>query len=142
MAKMEERLESLVARHEEINELMMRNDIVSDRKEMAKWGREQNELLPVVDTYNAYKKACQELEDAKRKEAQRRVLIEQEKARLIKENEDLLKSYYAKGYYKSVSSLENPNSINGSNTQSSYSYTNNSGNTSKAVMGSSYSSNY
>ena len=48
----------------------------------------------------------------------------------------------AKGYYKSVSSLENPNSINGSNTQSSYSYTNNSGNTSKAVMGSSYSSNY
>ena len=32
MAKMEERLESLVARHEEINELMMRNDIVSDRK--------------------------------------------------------------------------------------------------------------
>ena len=65
MAKMEERLESLVARHEEINELMMRNDIVSDRKEMAKLGREQNELLPVVDTYNAYKKACQELEDAK-----------------------------------------------------------------------------
>lgn len=65
MAKMEERLESLVARYEEINELMMRDDIVSDRKEMAKLGREQNELLPIVDTYNAYKKAVEGLEDAK-----------------------------------------------------------------------------
>ncbi len=65
MATMEERLESMVARHDEINDLMMRDDIVSDRKEMAKLGREQNELLPVVETYGAYKKAQAELEDAK-----------------------------------------------------------------------------
>ena len=65
MATMEERLESMVARHEEINDLMMRDDIVSNRKEMAKLGREQNELLPVVETYTAYKKAKDELEDAK-----------------------------------------------------------------------------
>ena len=50
-----------------------------------------------------------ELEEAKRIEAEQRVLIEQEKARLIKENEELLKNYYSKGYYKSVSSLQNPN---------------------------------
>lgn len=62
---MEERLESMVARHDEINDLMMRDEIVSDRKEMAKLGREQNELLPVVETYAAYKKAKEELEDAK-----------------------------------------------------------------------------
>lgn len=51
MAKMDERLESMVERYNEINELMMRSDIVSNRKEMAKLGREQNELTPIVETY-------------------------------------------------------------------------------------------
>lgn len=65
MATMEERLEAMVSRHDEINDLMMRDDIVSDRKEMAKLGREQNELIPVVETYAAYKQAKADLEDAK-----------------------------------------------------------------------------
>lgn len=62
---MDERLESIVARYHEINELMMRSDIVSNRKEMAKLGREQNELTPIVETYQEYKQAKEELEEAK-----------------------------------------------------------------------------
>lgn len=64
MAKMDERLESMVARYHEINDLMMRSDIVSNRKEMAKLGREQNELTPIVETYGEYKTAKADLEDA------------------------------------------------------------------------------
>ncbi len=61
---MDERLEAMVQRYEEINDLMMQSDIVSNRKEMAKLGREQNELTPIVDTYTEYKNAKNELEDA------------------------------------------------------------------------------
>ena len=64
MAKMDERLETMVERYNEINELMMRADIVSNRKEMAKLGREQNELTPIVETYGEYKQAKADLEDA------------------------------------------------------------------------------
>lgn len=146
--KEEERMENefkkkLMEKFKEDERLEQYNAIRRKQKELDLKNEIEKQWKLKLEQYQKQKEQeLQELEDAKRKEAQRRVLIEQEKARLIKENEDLLKSYYAKGYYKSVSSLENPNSINGSNTQSSYSYTNNSGNTSKAVMGSSYSSNY
>ena len=65
MAKMDERLEKMVERYREINDLMMQSDVVSDRKTMAKLGREQNELTPIVETYEEYKKAVDELEEAK-----------------------------------------------------------------------------
>ena len=64
MAKMEERLDSIVARYNEINEEMMKPDVVSDRKTMAKLGREQNELTPIVETYQEYKQAKSEYADA------------------------------------------------------------------------------
>ena len=64
MAKMEERLDKMELRYNEINELMMRSDIVSDRKQMSKLGREQSELTPIIETYNEYKNAKTELEDA------------------------------------------------------------------------------
>ena len=35
MAKMDERLEKMVERYREINDLMMQSDVVSDRKTMA-----------------------------------------------------------------------------------------------------------
>ena len=54
MAKMDERLEKMVERYREINDLMMQSDVVSDRKTMAKLGREQNELTPIVETYEEY----------------------------------------------------------------------------------------
>ena len=48
---MEDRLDSLVERYNEINELMMSSSVVSDRKQMAKLGREQTELIPIAETY-------------------------------------------------------------------------------------------
>lgn len=55
MAKMEDRLDSLVARLEEINEKMMDPTVVSDRRQMSKLGREASELTPIVDVYTEYK---------------------------------------------------------------------------------------
>lgn len=43
-----------------------------------------------------------DLEALKREEMAKREIIEREKERLIKENEDILKSYYSKGYYKTL----------------------------------------
>ena len=37
MAKMDERLEKMVERYREINDLMMQSDVVSDRKTMENW---------------------------------------------------------------------------------------------------------
>ena len=65
MSKMEDRLDSLVERYNEINELMMSSSVVSDRKQMAKLGREQNELTPIVETYAEYEQAKEEFEEAK-----------------------------------------------------------------------------
>ncbi|MDO4467050.1 MAG: peptide chain release factor 1 [Bacillota bacterium] len=65
MSRVEERLDSIVARYHEINDLMMQNEVVSDRKLMAKLGREQNEITPIVETYEEYKAVKQAVEDAK-----------------------------------------------------------------------------
>ena len=65
MSKMEDRLDSLVERYNEINELMMSSSVVSDRKQMAKLGREQNELTPIVETYAEYKQAKKNLKKQK-----------------------------------------------------------------------------
>lgn len=64
MSRMEERLDGMVERYNEINDLMMQPNIVSDRKQMAKLGREQSELNPIIETYNEYKNVKAELEDA------------------------------------------------------------------------------
>lgn len=65
MAKMEDRLDKLEARLEEINNQMMDPAVLSDRRTMAKLGREANELTPIVDTYNEYKKTRDGLEEAR-----------------------------------------------------------------------------
>ena len=65
MSKMEDRLDGMVERYNEINDKMMDNTIVSDRKAMAKLGREQRELTPIIEVYQEYKQAKQELADAK-----------------------------------------------------------------------------
>ena len=65
MATMEERLDAIVERYNAINDEMMKPDVVSDRKQMAKLGREQNELTPIVETYQEYKQAKSEYADAK-----------------------------------------------------------------------------
>ena len=59
-----------------------------------------------LQQYHAQKEQeLKDLEDQKRQEEARRYLIEQEKARLIKENEDVLKKYNTDAYTKLVSSL-------------------------------------
>ncbi|MCF0259123.1 MAG: peptide chain release factor 1 [Erysipelotrichaceae bacterium] len=65
MAKMEERLDKMVSRLDEINEKMMDPSVVSDRRQMSKLGREANELAPIVETYSEYRKAKDALADAK-----------------------------------------------------------------------------
>lgn len=46
-----------------------------------------------------------ELELQKQEEERKRYLIEAEKERLIRENEELLRSYFSKGYNKSLQTL-------------------------------------
>lgn len=65
MAKMEDRLDALAARLDEVNEKMMDPAVLGDRRTMAKLGREANELSPIIDVYNEYKSAKSALEDAK-----------------------------------------------------------------------------
>ena len=54
MSFMIERLEGMVNRYHEINEMMMIPEIVSNPKELAKLGKEQADLVQVVDTYTEY----------------------------------------------------------------------------------------
>ena len=51
------------------------------------------------------------LEKLKMEEEAKRYIIEQEKQRLIKENENLLKSYYPLGYQKAINSLRKINNV-------------------------------
>lgn len=52
-----------------------------------------------------------DLQKLKKEEVGKRELIEREKERLIRENEDLLKTYFAKGYFKSLGNLESNSSF-------------------------------
>jgi len=62
-----------------------------------------------------------ELEFAKRKEEHERYLIEQEKKRLIQENEALLKAYYPTGYQRAINSMRPTTApIHGRNKQHIY----------------------
>ena len=65
MAKMEDRLDTMAQRLDEINEKMMDPSVVGDRRQMSKLGREANELTPIIEVYNEYKTATAELADAK-----------------------------------------------------------------------------
>jgi peptide chain release factor 1 len=96
MAKMDERLQAMEARYHEINEEMMRPDVVGDRRKMAKLGREQSELSPIIETYQEYKQALDQLEDAQQlkqeddKEIREMALME------IEELEPKIQSYLDK----------------------------------------------
>lgn len=65
MSVMIERLEGMVNRYHEINELMMSPEVVSDSKKLQQLGREQADLTQVVETYTQYKEAVQQVEEAK-----------------------------------------------------------------------------
>lgn len=53
---MRERLETMLEREKEINELMMDQAVLSDRKQMAKIGKEQASMLQTLTVYRKYLK--------------------------------------------------------------------------------------
>lgn len=55
MSVMIERLEKMEARYKELTDLMMSPDVLGDRKQMAKLGKEQASLTQVVEAYDEYK---------------------------------------------------------------------------------------
>lgn len=59
-----ERLEEMVSRFNEINELMMSSEVLSDNRQMAKLGKEQAGLTQTVETYLQYKEVMNQLEEA------------------------------------------------------------------------------
>lgn len=59
-----ERLEEMVNRFNEINELMMSPEVLSDNRQMAKLGKEQAGLTQTVETYLQYKEVISQLEEA------------------------------------------------------------------------------
>ena len=64
MSVMVDRLEKMEQRYHEINDLMMSQEIVSDRKQMAKLGKEQASLTAVVEAYEEYKRIVTGIEEA------------------------------------------------------------------------------
>ena len=65
MSAMIERLEGIEARYKELGELMMSSDVLGDRKQMAKLGKEQASLTAVVEAFEEYKRVTQGIEEAR-----------------------------------------------------------------------------
>lgn len=64
MSVMIERLEKMEARYKELTDLMMSPDVLGDRKQMAKLGKEQASLTQVVEAYDEYKAIVLGIEEA------------------------------------------------------------------------------
>ena len=59
-----DKLEDLVLRYEELMNELNDPDVVNDQKRFRKIMKEQNDLAPIVEAYNAYKQAKQDVEDS------------------------------------------------------------------------------
>lgn len=62
--EMFDKLEDLVLRYEELMNELNDPDVVNDQKRFRKIMKEQNDLAPIVEAYNAYKQAKQDVEDS------------------------------------------------------------------------------
>ncbi|HVH63584.1 MAG TPA: peptide chain release factor 1 [Candidatus Dormibacteraeota bacterium] len=60
-----DRLEAIARRHQEIETEMSRPDVITDHEKLTRLAREQRSLRETVETYNAYKRARQDLESAR-----------------------------------------------------------------------------
>ncbi|MGL5541242.1 MAG: peptide chain release factor 1 [Erysipelotrichaceae bacterium] len=91
-----ERLETILARYNELTELLMSSEVVSDNRLMAKLGKEQAGLTQLVETYEQLKKVLANLEEAqillKEKDKDLREMAELE----IEENEPKKEELLAK----------------------------------------------
>lgn len=59
-----DRLEDILIHYEELEAELSTPDVTSDSKRFRKLMKEQNDLLPLVEAYRAYKKAKQDAEDS------------------------------------------------------------------------------
>ncbi len=73
-----DKLEDLVARLEELEQMLADPDVVTDNQRFTRLMKEQNELSPIVNKYNEYKQAKQDIEDSI-------MMIEEESDEEIKE---------------------------------------------------------
>jgi peptide chain release factor 1 len=67
-----DRLEAIVRRHRELQEQMSRPEVLSDQQQMAQTGRELRALDELVRTYEAYREALAQLEEARHLQRQER----------------------------------------------------------------------
>ena len=95
--KEEEEMEKLNAQKRKQKELELRMDVERQWQMKLKQYQLQKE------------EELKNIQQLKIKEQAQKYIIEQEKKRLIKENEDLLKGYYPLGYQKALNSLKNIN---------------------------------
>ena len=59
-----DKLEDLLLRYEELMNELNDPDVVNDQQRFRKIMKEQNDLAPIVEAYNAYKQAKQDMEDS------------------------------------------------------------------------------
>jgi hypothetical protein len=90
----DERLEVLNAQKRRMKELELKKEIEKQWQEKRKQYQLQKDL------------EMKELINQREEERRKRELIEREKERLVRENEEILKTYFAKGYHRSVNSLK------------------------------------
>ena len=60
-----DRLEAIARRYREIENEMARPEVASDHEQITKLAREQRTLRESVETYEAYKRARQDMESAR-----------------------------------------------------------------------------
>lgn len=77
-----ERLEAVVARYEELSRLLCDPEVVNDPEKLRTYAKEQADLEETVTTYRAYKRVCEELEQA---EAMLEEKLDDELRALVKE---------------------------------------------------------
>ena len=89
-----DRLEDILIHYEELEAELSTPDVTSDPKRFRKLMKEQNDLLPLVEAYRAYKKAKQDAEDSlaildEEKDEEMRDLAKEELAEAKKQMEQL-----------------------------------------------------
>ena len=111
-------------KEEEANDALFREKLLEKYAEDEKLEKEKQlkQKQQLIDIQNAIKKQREEkyiqyqkqrekdldeINKLKQEEDAKKYIIEQEKIRLLKENEELLKKYYPTGYYKAKDSLRN-----------------------------------
>ena len=88
---MNNRLQSVEKRYNEISEELSNPEVVSDIKKMTELSKEQRHLTPIVEIYKKYKKANEDLETAKEmlKDADMQEFAKEEIANLSSEIESM-----------------------------------------------------